>query len=306
MVARDNSPDMGHLHPSALDLLEAPDKERIKFILSPKWITYPKAAEGLELLEELWEHPPHHRMPCAMIWGETNNGKTMLSLRFVRKHPPNDNPDGEHANIPVFAVQMPFEPTPKDFLTEVLRRGFAHYKERDSVPTLRTNVINHLRVCQTRVLVIDEFHNVLGVSGTQQRTFFRLIRYLTNDLKIPIVCFGTKEALLPFRNDEQLSNRFRRFELPNWAYNKECARYLNSLERLLPLRKKSNLAQPLLAKKIISSAKYTIGEMTDYVKFAAIQAIKDGTETIDEACLDRCSYIPPDDKRRRPPPPGRR
>ena len=144
---------MEHLHPSAFELLGAPDKERIRFIREAKWITYPKAAEALELLEDIWEHPPHHRMPCALIWGDTNNGKTLLSRRFARMHPPNDNPEGERVNVPVFTIQMPAEPTIKGFLVEILRAGFADYAGRSTAEMLKTNVINHLKVCQTLSLI---------------------------------------------------------------------------------------------------------------------------------------------------------
>lgn len=293
--------DMEHLQPSALKLLDASNEDRIRSIRSAKWITYPNASEALLLLDDIWQHPKHHRMPCALIWGETNNGKTLLSHRFRRQHPSEDDPSEDSANVPVFVVQMPAEPTVKAFLVEILRNGFVAYKDRSTVATLKTNAMNLLKICGTKVLVIDEFHNVLGVSGTAQRTFLALIRYLTNELQISIVCFGTKKALLPFRHDEQLSNRFTKFELPHWKYDRDTLRYLNSLERLLPLRRRSNLAQPAIAKRLVNSKIQSIGEITDFVKLAAIQAIRDGSEIIDNNALDRCRYVPPGHPSRKPP-----
>lgn len=293
---------MNHLHPSIHALLQADDRERIRNIKSPKWVGYKKAEEGLNLLEDLLDHPKHHRMPGLLIYGETNNGKTMLSQRFIRDHPAEDNPTGNSANIPVLHIQMPPDATMRDFFISILDAGFASYGERDSIAVLRVNTLNHLRVCGTRMLIIDEFHNMLqGSGGKTQRGFMALIRFLINELQIPIVCFGTEKARIPFKYDAQLSNRFERFELPNWKYDREYARFLNSYERLLPLRRKSNLIEPKLAKYIIEKAEFTIGEVADLLKKGAIHAIKSGAEIIDREVLEQSGYKSPSNPDRQPP-----
>jgi len=293
---------MDHLHPSVHALIQADDRDRIRNIKSPKWVGYQCAEEGLRLLEELLDHPNHHRMPGLLIYGETNNGKTMLSQRFLRDHPAEDNPAGEKANIPVLQIQMPPDATMRDFFISILDAGFASYGERDSIAVLRVNTLNHLRVCGTRMLMIDEFHNMLqGSGGKTQRGFMSLIRFLINELQIPIVCFGTEKARVPFKYDAQLSNRFQRYELPLWKYDREYARFLNSYERLLPLRKKSNLIEPKLAKYIIEKAEFTIGEVADLIKKGAIFAINSGSEFIDREGLEKCGYKSPSDPDRRPP-----
>jgi hypothetical protein len=44
------------------------------------------------------------------------------------------------------------------------------------------------------MLVIDELHNVLAGRSDKRREFLNLIRFLGNQLRIPLVGVGTREA----------------------------------------------------------------------------------------------------------------
>jgi hypothetical protein len=49
-----------------------------------------------------------------------------------------------------------------------------------------------------------------------------LIRFLGNELCIPLVGVGTREAYLATRSDDQLENRFEPFTLPLWEPDEEA------------------------------------------------------------------------------------
>ena len=53
-------------------------------------------------------------------------------------------------------------------------------------------------------------HNLLCGPVSRQRELLGLLRYLGNDLRIPIVALGTRDAYLALRLDDQLENRFQR------------------------------------------------------------------------------------------------
>jgi hypothetical protein len=57
---------------------------------------------------------------------------------------------------------------------------------------------------------VDELHNVLAGRGDVRREFLNLIRFLGNELRIPLVGVGTREAYLAIRSDDQLENRSSR------------------------------------------------------------------------------------------------
>lgn len=71
-----------------------------------------------------------------------------------------------------------------------------------------------LKTTQTKILIIDELHNILAGNNTRQREFLNIIRFLGNELQISIVGVGIKDAYLAIRSDDQLENHFDPFILP--------------------------------------------------------------------------------------------
>ena len=71
-----------------------------------------------------------------------------------------------------------------------------------------------LRKVGVHMLVIDELHNVLAGNSVNRREFLNLLRFLGNELRIPLVGVGTRDAYLAIRSDDQLENRFEPMMLP--------------------------------------------------------------------------------------------
>ncbi|MGH6763571.1 MAG: TniB family NTP-binding protein [Phyllobacterium sp.] len=287
-----------HLHPKIRAMLALPKAERILSIKRQSWIGYPRAQEALTKLQELIEHPRIHRMPNLMIYGPTNNGKTMIVQRFMRDHPADDNPDGETSEIPVMVVQMPFAPEPRRFYRSILDQLFATYRHTDNLSRLETQVIRLLKTCGLHMLIVDELHNIVGARIDQQRQFLNLIRYLGNELQVPIVCLGLQSALRAIQIDEQLANRFEPFSLQRWSDGPVFRKLLNSVEATLPLAKRSFMSEDRIAETIIAMSEGTIGDALMLIRIAAIRAIETQHEKIDLGILDECGYLPPSERRR--------
>lgn len=286
------------LHPRTRQLLGQSSEARLRDVMSPKWIGYHRAKEALAKLEGLFSHPKTHRMPNLMIHGPTNNGKTMIVRRFLRDHPPSDNPGGDAVEVPILLVQMPFSPEPRRFYRAILDQLFATYRHSDTLANLETQAVRLLKSCGIQVLIIDELHNILAGRADNQRQFLNLIRYLGNELEIPVVCLGIQSALRAIQIDEQLANRFEPFGLPVWTDGKEFRRLLNSIESILPLKERSNLSEEGLAGTIMALSEGTIGEVLMLLRAGAKLAIEAEVERIDEKVLRNCGYISPRDRRR--------
>ena len=84
------------------------------------------------------------------------------------------------------------------------------------------------------MLVIDELHNVLAGRGDGRREFLNLLRFLGNELRIPLVGVGTREAYLAIRSDDQLENRFEPFTLPRWEPGEAGLLAAGQLRRVVP------------------------------------------------------------------------
>jgi hypothetical protein len=125
-----------------------------------------------------------------------------------------------------------------------------------------------------------------------------LLRYLGNELRVPLVCLGTREAYLAIRSDDQLENRFEPFLLPPWEDGPELGRLLASFEAVLPLREPSGLGAPAMRAHILRRSEGTIGEIVALLTAATDAALLAGEERIAGATLDAAEYQPPSVRRR--------
>ena len=287
-----------HLHKKTATYLDADTEERIWHIRSPHWIGYPQAEHILNKLEDLLVYPKIHRMPNLLIVGDTNNGKTMLAHRFLRKHPADQNLDGDSVLVPVLLVQAPPVPDEGRFYNTILDAIFAPYKSHDRIDKKQTQVIHLLKRMQTRMLIIDEIHHILAGSMNRQRAFLNVIKYLGNDLQIPIVGIGTKDAFRALQTDPQLSNRFEPAVLPRWNLDRNFLRLLVSFERMIPLKRPSELQTRELAVRLYNMSEGDIGELSRVLTEAAATAVQNETEQINHEVLDSIGWVTPTERKR--------
>jgi hypothetical protein len=288
-----------HLSSAARGALDLPAAERIDHIRRPRWIGYTRAKQLLGKLDDLLTHPKTHRMPNLLIVGDTNAGKTMLANRFAQLHPADDNPEGEAAIVPVLAIQSPPGPDESRFYNAILEALFAPYNPRERAAHKQVQVLRILKGVGLRMLIIDEVHNVLTGPVNKQRQFLNVLKYLGNDLQIPLVGLGTKEALRAIQADPQLANRFEPAALPPWQLNQEFQMLLASFEQVLPLRKASRLADEQMARQLLMLSEGSLGELSVLLTSAAVYAVQSGVERIDEKVLAAIDWIPPSERRRR-------
>lgn len=294
-----NSPtEFTHLNESTAKFLELSKAERIEKILSPRWIGYPRAQEVLAKLEDMLSFPQTHRMPNMLIVGETNNGKTMLINRFKRKYPAIDNPKGEGVSVPVLLIQAPPVPDEGRFYNTILEALFAAYKPNDRVDKKQFQAIKLLRYVGLRMLIIDEIHHILAGNMNKQRAFLNVLKYLGNELQIPIVGVGTKDAFRAIQSDPQLANRFEPALLPIWKMDETFLRLLMSFERMLPLKETSRLHDVTLATKIYSMSEGHLGEISKLLNQVAVRAVETENECIDAQLLDSLGWVGPSDRKR--------
>jgi type II secretory pathway predicted ATPase ExeA len=288
--------DLAHLHPAARLVAALPDPERVQRIRADRWIGYPRAVDALQRLENLLAWPDKQRMPNLLLLGPTNNGKSMIVEKFRREHPPVSHPD--HEQIPVLVMQMPSEPSVIRFYVSLLAALGAPLRPRQRLAELEQVALSLLRATGVRVLVIDELHNVLAGRTDVRREFLNLLRFLGNELRIPLVGVGTREAYLAIRSDAQLENRFQPFTLPLWTPDEQACSLRASFATSYPLRRPSPLASPEMAAYLLTRCEGTIGELATLLTDVAIIAIESGEEAINQRTLLMSQYAGPSERRR--------
>jgi len=292
----DKAPDLSHLHSTVRESARLPPSERVELIRADRWIGYPKAVETVARLETLLRWPDKQRMPNLLLVGPTNNGKSMIVEKFRRGHLPVTETDREH--IPVLCVQMPSEPSVLRFYIALLAALGAPLQSRRRLADVEQVSLNLLRATGVRMLVIDELHNVLAGQGNSRREFLNLLRFLGNELRIPIIGVGTREAYLAVRSDDQLENRFEPVVLPLWSIGADTLSLLASFAAALPLHRPSGIATEDMAQYLLARSEGTIGELTRLLTAAAIAGVESGEESINHRTLVMADYVGPTERRR--------
>ncbi|MEI6267724.1 MAG: TniB family NTP-binding protein [Methylococcaceae bacterium] len=275
-----------------------PGVERLARLRMERWIGYTRANQVLAQLEALLDNEPDKLRPQnLLIVSPSNNGKTMIAENFHRTHPQRISDDGEHEVIPVLMIQMPAEATANRLHTALqitLGTPVGFYGRHDIREALTLRL---MRTVGVRMLIIDEVHNLLGATARRQRELLNLLRFIGNDLRIPIVCLGIRDAYLAIRSDDQLENRFHPLLLPLWEPGEEFARLLTSFETILPLREPSHLSTAPLYELILRRSEGTIGEISALLTSATAAALLQNEECITSAVIERADYQPPSVRR---------
>ncbi|CAM4210426.1 TniB family NTP-binding protein [Pseudoalteromonas ostreae] len=298
MIEHTSNNSFDHLNEDVRSLLDKSNEERIEYILSSRWIGYSKAIDILGKLEDLLVYPKKHRMPCMLIVGDSNSGKTMIAERFIDLHPAYEREDNEGIVIPALFIQSPPTPSESRLYSNILSKLFAPFRPSDSAEKKHHQVKTIMAACNVKMLVIDEIHSLLAGPLDKQRVFLSVIRNLSNELKIPIVGLGTKDALRAIKTDPQLDNRFKPSLLPRWEMDTDFRRLLASFERMLPLANSSNLKSKAIAQKVYFMSEGLLGEVSDILTQAAIFAIRSGLESITLELLEKIDYESPKERKK--------
>lgn len=285
--------DFSHIHPDFRHVMCLSTKERLAFLDEPRWVGYDAAQLIMDTLNALMDKPKRPRMPNLLLVGDPNNGKTTIIERFYDLcGQPFVNDDADSVK-PIILAQAPPSADEKGLYISLLERFFAPYRASDSPAKLRYQVIHLFRACHVRLLVIDEFHSLMTGAASKQREVMNAIKLLCNELRIPIVGVGTREAVRVLHSDPQHASRFDVISLPLWALNKDFQRLLASFEKVLPLKQPSRLHQPELATALHAISGGNLGDLHRLLLECAKAAIDSGEEQITSGIVKSKSWVRP-------------
>jgi len=286
-------PDYKHLHPDFVGCMALSPEERIAMLDMPRWIGYPRAKEILDSLEGLLNKPKKPRMPNLLIVGDSNNGKTTLVNRFVELHGVSYVDENGDPVRPIVVAEAPSSADEKALYVSILERFMTPYRPRDGLSVLRPQTIHLMRACQVRMLVIDEIHSLLIGTPIKQRVVMNELKLLSNELCVPIVGVGTRDAVRVLHTDPQHASRFDVVSLQIWNLDKEFQRLLASFEKVLPLKYPSRLHEPELSMRLHAISGGNLGDLHRLLAECAKEAIRSGKEQIDSTIIDGKKWIQP-------------
>lgn len=289
---------MEHLNKQTQSLILKSNEERIIAAKQFKWIGHTKAISIIKDMENLMNYPKSSRMPNILLVGDSNNGKTALIKKFENKHTPYLSKEKSLLCAPVVLFQMPPEPDERRFYNAILERLYAPYKTSEKLEVRQSRVKNLLIKLNVKLLIIDEIHHILAGTPTKQRKFLNVLKYISNELNIPLVCAGTSDAFNAIQSDPQTANRFHPKILNRWQFDTEYKRLLVSFERQMPLKHASHLQETNIARKILAMSEGLIGEVSKILELSTILAIESGIEKVVPNILQNIDYISPTNRKK--------
>ena len=284
--------DYNHLAPDYREEAMLPAHERIRRIQAERWISYPRAEVILNRLNELLHYPQRDRMPCLLLYASTGMGKTKILRKFRREHPDAFDDKAGVQRMPVVALQMPPEPDEKSFYTQLLASLKAPVRCSMNVHQMRHVVRELLTYIGTQMLIVDEVHALLASTYRQQRILLNTLRYLANELRIPLICAGTADARIALTTDPQLADRFEAFELPAWQNDEAFLRLLASFQAVFPLREKSDLTAASSRRLLLDRTEGVTVRIVRLLEALAVDAVRTGKEKIDKESLEDSRLSP--------------
>ena len=274
------TPNLDHLHTGVWSFLEDSTEERVTRLYSPKWVAYARGNEALARMGHLLNHPPSGRMPCMLLHGDSNIGKTMIVEKFLRDNPNVCNDLNEVEVRRCVHLQMPAKPCDDKLYAQIIEGlGIQAPINRRGVD-MELLGLRLLHRQPPKMMIIDEVHHLLAGTVREQRQLLNQLKFISNELRIPIVALGTNEALYAMQTDPQIASRFEPFALPKWRESNEFRAFVVSFGRLLPLEKPSPLADKAIIQKLMSLSAGLTGKVTTLLVQAAELAIRQRTECI--------------------------
>jgi hypothetical protein len=138
-------------------------------------------------------------------------------------------------------------------------------------------------------MIVDEVHHLLAGTVREQRQSLNQLKFLSNELRMPVIALGTSEALYAMQTDPQIASRFEPMALPRWRESTALREFIVSFGRLLPLHHPSPFGEKEMIQKLMAFSGGLTGRITTLLAQAAELAIREKTESISLALLDRAA-----------------
>lgn len=285
-----------HIAPELREVMGGSPAERIAVAQADQWVDYPAATAALKRLEDALKHTRASRMENCLLVGDSNNGKSSILRTFAQRNPSrgwmtDDAGTPQARAIPVLLMDMPRQ-RQEELFWKAMLKGLACAAPRRN-EDLEPFACSLLEQFEVRVLVIDELHDML-LEGTprQHRSRLKLLKGLSNRLRLPIIVAGTHDAEAALATAEEVDNRFEPFVLPRWNLDRTFRGFVAAYERMLPLTYPSGLAEKETLIPLYNVCDGTIGRMVKVLQRAAVAAIESGAEKIDADLIAKIATLP--------------
>jgi energy-coupling factor transporter ATP-binding protein EcfA2 len=283
---------LAHLSPETRTLAAANHRTRITHIRRDRFIEHagvqPVKARVLALLDR----PRTVRPQCVLLASEAGSGKTALLRHLQRLYPDVEDKESQRIRRRVVYCEVEPAPTPLSLQVGILTELGAppvNLRRRD----LRNDLIKrYLSEFGVELVLFDEVQHLLALPVRDRMLELDWMKWVSTAGKASVLLAAAMaNGRRLIEHDPQLLTRFTEMGIPRFGAGTALAQFLMTLERSLPLRRASGLAERSMQQAILDETDVMQGRpgLTDgvvkVVQEAAVAAVLDGSERIDEPRL---------------------
>ncbi|WP_420587523.1 TniB family NTP-binding protein, partial [Ruegeria sp.] len=176
-----------------------------------------------------------------------------------------------------FLVHSVFYSVPSQFIGQRLRVHV--YDDRIEAYLGATHVVSHPRMRGRkdgkRIHSINYRHVIhVGASGVRDvQALLNLIKFLANELEMPVIAFGTDASLHVLKLDTQVDSRFDKHGLRVWRDNEAFADLVCSIVAAMPLRAPSPVQDRAVMRALVALSGGITGDVFHLLTTAAAAAV---------------------------------
>jgi type II secretory pathway predicted ATPase ExeA len=157
-------------------------------------------------ITNMTEHPS-----CALLTGEPGTGKTTLARHIVARMPESEikiDSSGVKKVVPAFFCSVPSSISVKSMAQHMLFELSGH-ESRGDAGTLTRKLVQLLKTCETKAILLDEFHDLLARGADKTRDgVCDWVKGILNESGVPITLIGTPECAVLIDQHKQLARRY--------------------------------------------------------------------------------------------------
>ncbi|PHR57995.1 MAG: hypothetical protein COA43_11515 [Robiginitomaculum sp.] len=183
-----------------------------------RFVVHAKASDILREMEHILRLSKLNKRPKnLLITADAGCGKTAVADTFIKSARANLDDTNSPTTAQIVGMQMPAMPTESDIMLELLSKMGVDFVGKKSQAHLLSVLRNISGAAGLKLIVIDEFHNLMATSKMKILSSLNFLKWIGNELKVPIIALGTNSCQLLLPYDNQFSERYKQAFLPVWS-----------------------------------------------------------------------------------------
>jgi len=225
---------------------------------------------------------------CMLLTGDTGSGKSHLinhyKQRFQRRQ------IGQVVTCPLLVSRIPskldLEQTMIQLLYDLGQFGSERRKGRSSDIGLTESLVDLLKLCQTELIIINEFQELIEFKSAKERqSIANRFKYISEEAGVPIVFVGMPWAESITEEPQWASRLLYRRQIPYFRLSdpqgpEVFVRFLKGLAMRMPFEVVPKIEKKEIALALFAASRGEVRKLKHLLNEAVALAMEGGSQTL--------------------------